>query len=576
MSLVAARARVGPLRILAVGDIGRTDAFHVGDESMMLGLIDAVKRSGAPVEWTVMSGDPAQSANLFGVRAVPNLTFHDCSGPDEREHRLAEIEHVLQSPPAGWPKAAAERWREPLAAIGDSDAVVIAGGGNIARSWPELVYERAAVARAARRAGRPLAVTGQTIGPSFDQRTRELAIEILSGCAFAGMREEHSYELAREMGVPLDRIALQFDDAVGVAGVEPPGLSDITGGGDFIAVTLNELGDIAHGHGIVPLLARQLVELSRRTSAAIVLVPHVGDLDGSPAHDVAMARAILAAADGTQAIRVAPVPSPEHAVWWCEHAQMVLSTRYHPVVFAVATGTPVLFLYQDHYTLVKGRGALDLAGLPSWSLSVGLAASGLLVPAGLELWNRRHDIRAHLRSVAPVIEQARREHVDALLGALRLGQPRPIPGKAIVSCSGPTARGEWVERAHDGLVIRENLRDQEVPSAHSDALQQRLAHAGAYATTLEQELERKDAELVTAHGALTDMSKKAEEAHTAWQSDRESLVLQLQLLEQRAATAEQWAGVLAAEVQRKEADLVIAHSALEDVTKRLGETNEGE
>ena len=573
MSVAAAHALAGPLRLLAVGDIGRTDAFHVGDESMMLGLIDAVKRSGIPVEWTVMSGDPAQSANLFGVRAVPNLTFHDCSGPDERERRLIEIEQVLQSPASSWPQAAAARWREPLAAIGDSDAVVIAGGGNIARSWPELVYERAAVARAARRAGRPIAVTGQTIGPSFDPRTRELAVEILSGCAFAGMREEHSYELAREMGVPRDRIALQFDDAVGVPGIEPPGLSDIAGDGAFIAVTINELGDISHGQGIVPLLARQLVELSRRTAATIVLVPHVGDLDGNPAHDVAMARAIVAAAGGSPALRVAPVPSPEHAVWWCEHAQIVLSTRYHPVVFAVAKGTPVLFLYQDHYTLVKGRGALDLAGLQSWNVSVGLAASGLLVPAALELWNRRHEVRAHLRSVAPVIEDARREHVAALLGALRPGQPRPIVAQTIASCTGPTARGEWVERVYDGLVIRENLRDQEIPSAHSDALQQQLARAGEYATTLERALERKDAELVAAQGALTDMARNVAEAHTTWRGDRESLLLQLQLVEQRAATAEQWAGVLAVEVQRKEADLLIVHSALEDATKRLGDTN---
>ena len=55
-------------------------------------------------------------------------------------------------------------------------------------------------------------------------------------------------------------------------------------------------------------------------------------------------------------------------------------------------GTPALFLYQDRSTMVKGQGALTLVGLQGWSLPAGLAASGLLVPAAMELWIRREAV----------------------------------------------------------------------------------------------------------------------------------------------------------------------------------------
>jgi polysaccharide pyruvyl transferase WcaK-like protein len=210
---------------------------------MMLGLIQGVAACGASAEWTLMSSRPERSRERFGARAVPKLTFGDCAGPAERELRLAELDSLLREPPARWPLLAPPRWREALGAIAGSDAVVIAGGGNLSRSWPEHVFERAAVVRAARRAERPVAITGQTIGPALDGRTRELVAETLAGCVFVGAREEPSYRLALELGVPPERTALQLDEAIGLEGVEPHRSSAVIGDGPFIAVTLNQLGD---------------------------------------------------------------------------------------------------------------------------------------------------------------------------------------------------------------------------------------------------------------------------------------------------------------------------------------------
>lgn len=541
---MAARGLNRPLRLVAGGDVGRVAAYHVGDEAMLRGLIEAAKRADVAVEWTVMSSDPARTAADWGVRATPRLSFEDCAGPAEREARLAALTRLLQATAEPSPESVPAAWRESLTAIAECDGVVVAGGGNLNRSWPAEVFERVAVARAAERARRRLAITSQTIGPAFDERTRELTAELLRRSAFVGLREASSFELALELGAPPDRTVLQFDDATGLAPVEPPWWRDVAGDGPFIAVTVNQIGEAAAAADIAALLAQQLVEVSRLTGAAIVLVPHVGDLDGTPAHDVAMAQAIAAAAGDPLALRVAPLPTPGQAVWISAHAQLVVSTRYHPVVFAIATTTPSLFLHQNFYTLVKGSGALRLAGLSSWTLPVAAAASGLLVPAAMELWARRHDIRSHLAALAPTIETTRRRHVTTLLSVLgspehwSAGEPMPVT-------SGPVARGDWVERVHEG-------------AATASPADIRL-HA------LERDVDRKDAEMLVAQAALVDLTKSAQDAHAAWEADRETLLSHCEQLERRAATAEEYAGALANEIERKETDLKIAAAALAGV-----------
>lgn len=577
---MTARDASSPLRLVAVGDIGRRAAYHVGDEAMLVGLIETATRGAVPVEWTVMSADPARTAATLGVRAIPRLTFDDCAGPDEREARLTALDQVA------------------VEAIADCDGVVIAGGGNLSRSWPAEVFERAAVARAAQRAGRPVALTSQTIGPSFDDRTRELTAALLTRAVFVGLREASSYELAIELGAPRDRTVLQFDDGAGVRPSEPPWWRGVAGDGPFIAVTLNPLGHPLLGEDVAVRLARELVAISRATGATIVMTPHVGDLDGAATHDVAISRAVADASDSL--VKVTPLPTPEQAVWIAARAELVVSTRYHPIVFAMAEATPSLFLHQDHYTFVKGAGALSLAGLSSWTLPVADAAAGLLTPAALELWARRRELREHLRRAAPTTDARRQQHVADLLSALtsRSGWSAAAPTPAP---SGPVARGEWVSQAHGGAAVLQ------AADARVREIERLLIDAGQSVRALTREVERKETELVVAQTALAeltasarashaalesalvaaqtalaDLTRTTRESHDAWAADRNALVRhgealerdraslqrQCELVEQRASTAEQWAGVQAREVERKDTELKIAIAALEEAERQ--------
>jgi len=450
-----------PRRWLVVGDVGRTDAYHVGDESMLLGLVEGIRAEGVAVEWTVI-GDAS------------------VAGPD------LDVD------------------------VGRHDALIIAGGGNLSPVWPDHVRRRAALVRAARLAGRPVVVTGQTIGPVLTAPSRDLVGEILSSAALVGVREEDSYRLALALGVPPGRLSLQVDDASGLEAVAPSAADAITGGGGFIAFTLNPLGTDADGLDTVPRLAAQLVDLAGRTGVAVVIVPHVGHRGGAPAHDVAVAHALVAAGR-SPALRAAPLPSPPEAVWYCKQADLVVSSRYHPLVFATAAGTPALLLHQDLYTRTKGEGALAHVGLQRWSLPVGEAALGLLLPAAVELWEARASVRAHLEAVQPAMRESIRRHHRAVLAALS-GAGTGAIAPPVLQPLGPSPQGEWFAGAHDAL--RALGRQAELASALQQIGQQagRAGTAEAYARTLTAEVERKNGQLVTAHAALEEAFRRAEAA----------------------------------------------------------------
>jgi polysaccharide pyruvyl transferase WcaK-like protein len=512
-----------PLRIVVIGDVGSTAAYHVGDEAMLAGLIEGIDGSGVCAHWTVISLDPASSSLNFGVDAVPDFGFVGCQDLAAREALLARLDALLAEKGTKWLAHAPAAWRETLGAIARSDAVVIAGGGNLADSWPGQIFERAALVRSAMRAGKPVVISGQTLGPTLSARSRQLATEVLTACALVGAREELSFGLARELGVNPDRLRLQFDDAIGVEAVAPAGAARIARRGEFIAVTLNPLPVTTDSTWMLPAIAQQLCTLAAHTEKTIVMVPHVGDLGGAKVHDVGVAHQLLEAAGRSPRLRIAPLPSPSEAVWYCENASMVVSTRYHPVVFAIATGTPALFLYQDRYTRVKGEGALRLAGLDGWSLSIGLGARGLLIQAAIDLWENQEAVRAHLREIKSVLRRARQQHVDALIGALQPQKSRLRRAASIPPQYGPSPLANWVNLAHDALAMFDGPANDALTHQQMELLDRRARTAEEFAGTLVREVARKDAELVTAQSALVKIWKKCEELESHRRADQEKL-----------------------------------------------------
>jgi hypothetical protein len=97
---------------------------------------------------------------------------------------------------------------------------------------------------------------------------------------------------------------------------------------------------------------------------------------------------------------------------------MVVSSRYHPVVFGTAAGVPCLGIYRDAYTRIKLQGALAHVGIEDGCLAAAVAEEGGLAPVLRRLWDQREDLRAAMTRARAAIELKEERRWERLLTRL--------------------------------------------------------------------------------------------------------------------------------------------------------------
>lgn len=369
------------MRALLVGDVGGPSGYHVGDEAMLAANVDLLRELG--VSPVVASRCPAWTRHHHGTDAV------------DRADGLREL--------------------------GRCDALVVSGGGNLAPAWPALVEERVRLLRAAVRAGKPALLVGQQIGPALDGARDDLA-GVLTGAALVGVRDRASHALARELGVDEDRLLLQPDDALLLHARAPAG--DVRApfedaGPPWIALTFHPWADPEAELEPYRRLARALDAVAEATGARLAFVPHVaGGGEEPPLGDTRVGHLLAHEMRHGERLTVLDVLGCREACWITRRAALVVSSRYHPIVFGAASGASAVGLPVDAYTQVKIGAALATAGAGSveLDLSTALASPARLARAVGAAW------RTPAGDPPPraAWEQARRERGARIAAALGL------------------------------------------------------------------------------------------------------------------------------------------------------------
>lgn len=377
MTTRGAAAPAAPLAVLA--DVGGA-AYHVGDEAMLLANLDRLRElaPGLPLE---VIGRPPEGGG------------------------------------SGWPEGAC--------------GLLLSGGGNLSVTWPALLRQRVDVIREAARRGLPVVAGGQTLGPDLGEGGEAPLGAALRQVAQLGLRELPSLALARRLGVSAEAACLQVDDAFLLAAEAPAdrALAAAVAAAPTLLVTLDASLAAAEIQGLAP----QLGAFAAEAGLALAVLPHVGPLDSIGDADGAAARQLadLLRAQG-RACALLPVQPARQAAWLTQQAAMVLSSRYHPLVFATAAAVPSLGLHRDAYTRIKLQGALAHVGLAEWTRPLADAVSGGLLGPLRRLWQTRDAVRALARAVRPAIEAAESRRWRRLLGHLGLSAAvPPEPGDVL-------------------------------------------------------------------------------------------------------------------------------------------------
>jgi polysaccharide pyruvyl transferase CsaB len=362
-------------RILISGYYG---CGNLGDEAILSGITQGLRRLLPQAELVVLSGAPAETAKQYGVKAIPRMAW----GEIRREMRRADL--------------------------------FVSGGGGLLQdvtSWRSPLYYLGLIWLAKRRRLK-VAVIFQGIGPLRRNWLKKLAAKILRRVELIAVRDETSARTLMALGLPESKIQIGAD-AVWL--LEPA--ADNT-----LLPVLNPQPSPLVGVFLRPLPGRKVEETPELWEAIAQGLGGFLKNQGGRAVFIPLQKPEdLAAAEAVT--KQLPLPaqlltedfSPPAMLGLIGQFDLVLGMRLHSLIFAAARGIPPVGISYDP----KVAAALAQMGLtPAFSTT--LPSAPALVEALAIAWRQREPRRVELSRLA----QSNRQKAEEILAqTIRLITP---------------------------------------------------------------------------------------------------------------------------------------------------------
>ncbi|WP_051427265.1 polysaccharide pyruvyl transferase family protein [Arthrobacter sp. H20] len=441
------------MRVAILGDIGQR-VYHVGDDAMTHAAVDELAARGI-TDVVLLSRNVADTVHRFGADAVPTIEFPWPYA--EYQQYLSDIRSLLAGQPHGLVEE--DQVHRLIETIGGCEAVLIAGGGNMNSVYGWLLYERAAVVEIARHLGKRVVISGQTFGPLLYGADRGVASRMLSLAALAGARENSSLALGRELAgstvVPcLDDASFlaagtgrETNTSVPAAGRGLDRQDDSPPPGSYIVGTFAGNTGACPRDQFITAVAAALDAAGELTGLPVLLLPHMA-VEGEGGVDEAMHAEIAAAM--TSPVDARPIASARDTAALTSRAALVVTSRYHPVVFALDGGVPTVALSLDEYSDVRLRGALANWGLADFALPLPSLLDGTARLAIGEAWQRRETIGDHVRALRPRKVSESAAWWDLVVNAL---QGKRVTAGTPASHQQLAPEGMWAAAAASARVV---------------------------------------------------------------------------------------------------------------------------
>ncbi|WOP19684.1 polysaccharide pyruvyl transferase family protein [Raineyella sp. LH-20] len=355
---------------------GGNGTSNLGDESMWLAAAQIVRELDPEARiLTEGYGDFDPFVSNVGIlphlhlalrrgRAFPGLLGSAVSKPWALDYAARRASWLVDHP-----VGSSKLWAD---AIRSAKGLVLAGSGAICDDYAvHGVFGWSLAVEYARAQGVPILFIGEGIGPLADDRVRQVAARMLCAAERVGVRSCSSATCAEEVGVPAAKLVVTPDWAIPLKPSPEVRLAALnhvnalSGGKPFVGVSFHRRG---YGSGRrLKELAVFLDDVSRcadASGATVIFVPNMtghGYSDDRKTADLLLRRCTPATRKNVQVWRHRGNPQLVRAALGL--GMCLFTTRYHPMVFALSEGVPVIGLSYDEYYDAKLEGISSLFGV---------------------------------------------------------------------------------------------------------------------------------------------------------------------------------------------------------------------
>ena len=229
------------------------------------------------------------------------------------------------------------------------DIVLASGGGYITDSFPSHAKNVLSTLLIAQRMGIPTAMFGQGIGPLKNQEVIALAKKTFPNLKVLGVREGlESAEIAKEFGVPDERIWVTGDDAIEIA----INSIDHTIERNCIGVNIRLASYAGNLDLELTRIGKAIEQIASCEKTPIIPIPiHIGD----SFRDL---RAVtnMCPINELEIENARNIITPEALAQQIARCRIVITGSYHAAVFALAQSIPVVAIVGSDYYKVKFQG----------------------------------------------------------------------------------------------------------------------------------------------------------------------------------------------------------------------------
>jgi polysaccharide pyruvyl transferase WcaK-like protein len=251
-------------------------------------------------------------------------------------------------------------FRPTIKHLSESDIFHVSGGGNLVELWPGHIFYRCLMIITAWMYNKKIVVTGQSIHFIQNYFLRTLLVFSLNKVNFLSVRDgvESTHNL-QAMNYPTEKVTVDLDDAYSWAKTSPKVIQKES---LKIGLSFHQWGLLGTEQELISIL--QTI-ISIQKNVHLYLIPHVfGEAGGDNEFMLKIVDQCLQPNQVThfsydQLVNDLDQLEPaQHIDLITASMDLVISTRYHGLVFALANNVPALSLNYDSYYRHKNNGLL--------------------------------------------------------------------------------------------------------------------------------------------------------------------------------------------------------------------------